>query len=100
MANNQRKWPNGTSGAASINLGVQMEARVQSMKKERGINSHDFNKLNKTNMLSAKISKEYKNSRISTPSVDMSRPSRDPYRSFKSQHQCQNFLSGFLCCHR
>ena len=63
-----------------------MEARVQSIKKERGVNSHDFNKLNKTNMLSAKISREYKNSGISTPSVDLSRPSRDPYRSFKSQH--------------
>ena len=86
MANNQRKWPNETSGAASINLGVQMEARVQSIKKERGVYSHDFNKLNKTNMLSAKISREYKNGGISTPSVDMSRPSRDPYRSFKSQH--------------
>ena len=77
-----------------------MEARVQSIKKERGVDSHDFNKLNKTNMLSAKISREYKNSGISTPSVDMSRPSRDPYRFFKSQHQCQNFLSGLLCCHR
>ena len=30
------------------------------MKKERGVNSQDFNKLNKTNMLSAKISREYK----------------------------------------
>ena len=77
-----------------------MEARVQSIKKERGVNSHDFNKLNKTNMLSAKISKEYKNSGISTPSVNISRPSRDPYHSFKSQHQCQNLLSGLLCCHR
>ena len=48
-----------------------MEARVQSIKKERGVNSHDFNKLNKTNMLSAKISKEYKNSGISTPSVNI-----------------------------
>ena len=67
-----------------------MEARVQSIKKERGVNSHDFNKLNKTNMLSAKISREYKNSGISTPSVDMSRRSRDPYRSFKSQHLCRN----------
>ena len=51
-----------------------MEARVQSIKKERGVNSHDFNKLNKTNMLSAKMSREYKNSGISTPSVDMCRP--------------------------
>ena len=64
-----------------------MEAHVLSLKKERGVNYHNCNCVTsstKTNMLSAKISSEYKNSEISTPSVDMSRPSRDPYRSFKS----------------
>ena len=61
--------------------------------------SHNCNKLNKTNMLSTKISRKFKNSVISTPSIDTSRPSRDPYRSFKSQHRCQNLCSGLLCCH-
>ena len=64
---------------------------------ERGVHSHNCNKLNKTNMLSAKISREFNNSGISTPSVDTSRRSRDPYRSFKSQHRCQNPRSGLLC---
>ena len=36
-------------------------------------------------MLSAKISREFKNSGTSTPSIDTFRPSRDPYRSFRSQ---------------
>ena len=44
------------------------------------------NNLNKTNMLSAKISGEFKDSGISSSSIDTSRPSRDPYRSLKSQH--------------
>ena len=30
----------------------------------------------------------------------MSRPSRDPYLSLKSQHRCQNPRSGLLCCRR
>ena len=51
-------------------------------------------------MLLAKISREFKNRGISTPSIDTSRSSRDPYRSFKSQHRCQNLCSGLLCCHR
>ena len=41
-------------------------------------------------MLSAKISRKFKNSGISTPSIDTPRPSREPYRSLKSQHWCQN----------
>ena len=41
-------------------------------------------------MLSAKISRGFKNSGISSPPIDTSSPSRDPYRSFKSQHRCQN----------
>ena len=45
-------------------------------------------------MLSANISKELKNSGISFPSIYRIRPSRDPYCSFKSQHQCQNPLLG------
>ena len=51
----------------------------------RGVYSHYSNNLNKTNMLSAKISREFKNSGTSTPSIDTFRPSRDPYRSFRSQ---------------
>ena len=51
----------------------------------RGVYSHSSNNLNKTNMLSAKISREFKNSGTSTPSIDTFRPSRDPYRSFRSQ---------------
>ena len=31
-----------------------------------------------------------------TPLIDMSRPSRDPYRSFKSQHRYQNPCSGLF----
>ena len=50
--------------------------------KERGVYSHNCNKLNKTNMLSAKISKEFKNSGISAPSI------------------IDNPLVGLLCCHR
>ena len=41
--------------------------------KERGVHSHNCNKLNETNMLSAKISREFNNSGIFTPSVDTSR---------------------------
>ena len=41
-------------------------------------------------MLSAKISKEFKNSGISTP-IFSSRPTRDPYQSLKFQ-QCQNLV--------
>ena len=61
--------------------------------------SCDCNKLNKANMLSVKISREFKNSGIFTPSIDTSRPPRDPYRPFKYQHRCQNPHSGSLCCH-
>ena len=43
-----------------------------------------------------KIPREFKNSGISTPSIDTSRSSGD----FKSQHRCQNPRSGLLCCHR
>ena len=50
--------------------------------KERGVYSHNCNKLNKTNMLSAEISKEFKNSGIPTPSI------------------IDNPLVGLLCCHR
>ena len=41
-------------------------------------------------MLSAKKLREFGNSRISTPLIDTSRPSRDPCRSFKSQPRGQN----------
>ena len=46
--------------------------------------SRNCNKLNKTNTLLVKILREFKNSGIATPSVDMSRPSRDPYCSFSN----------------
>ena len=51
--------------------------------KERGVYSYNCNELNKTDTLVAKISREYKNS-ASTPSIDPSRPSRDPYRCLKT----------------
>ena len=51
-------------------------------------------------MLLPKMSREFKESRMSTPSIDTSRSSTDPYLSFKYQHQCQNPCSGLLCCHR
>ena len=66
--------------------------------KERGVYSHNCNKLNKPNMLSAQTSREFKNDGISTPSINTS---RDPYRSFKSHQRLnQNPRSGLLCCHR
>ena len=43
------------------------------------------NTFNKTKMLSTKISKEFNNTGISSPSIDTTRPSWDPCRSFKSQ---------------
>ena len=52
--------------------------------KERGVYSHNCNKLNKSYMLLAKISREFKNSQISRPEI-------------KSQHRCQNPRSGLLC---
>ena len=51
--------------------------------------THNCNKFNKTITLSLKMSREFTNSLIFTPSFNTSRPSRDPYRSFKSQHRCQ-----------
>ena len=36
--------------------------------------------------------------KLFSPSVDTSRPSRDPHRSFRSQLRCQNPHSGSLCC--
>ena len=59
--------------------------------KKRGVYSHNCNKLNKTHMLSAKISREFKNGGKSTRLVDTSRPSRDP-------RLCQN-PRPLLCCH-
>ena len=53
----------------------------------------------KTDMLLIKILREYMNSRISSPSIDTSRLSRTPYRSFKSLLQCHNPHSELLCCH-
>ena len=55
--------------------------------KKIGVFSYNCNKLNKTNMLSAKILRKFRNSGKSTPSIDMSRPSGDPYCSFKSQYR-------------
>ena len=46
--------------------------------------SHNCNKLDKTNILLVKISREFKNSGIATPSIDTSRSSRDPYCSFSN----------------
>ena len=66
--------------------------------KERGVYSHNCNKLNKNNMTSAKIpNQRVINSGISASSVDMS---RNPYDSFKSQNRCQNPRSGLLCLQR
>ena len=49
--------------------------------KERGVYSHNYKKLKKTNMLSPNTSREFKNSGLPTPSIDTSRLSdlsRDP----------------------
>ena len=53
----------------------------------------------KTDMLLIKISRQFMNSRISSPSIDTSRLSRTPYCSFKSLLKCQNPHSESLCCH-
>ena len=54
--------------------------------KQRGVYSRTYN-CKKHNILSAKISGELENSRISSLSIDTctSRPPRDPQRFFKSQ---------------
>ena len=52
--------------------------------RERGVYFHNCNKLNRSYMLSAKISREFKNSQISRLEI-------------KSQHRCQNPRSGLLC---
>ena len=49
------------------------------------------------NILFSKLlqERELKNNGISTPSIDTSRLSRDPYCSFKSQHPRQNPTQGY-----
>ena len=71
--------------------GVHIERRRL---KEKGVCSHNGNKLNETTMLSAKISRELINSILSSPSIGTSWPSKYRYRSFKSQCPCQNPRSG------
>ena len=96
MANKQRKWPNGTSGAASINLGVQMEARVQSMKKERGVNSHDFNKLKSTKIAEYPLHQLIClglleiHIALSNPSINV--------RTFSQGHDCVAIVSRSILC--
>ena len=95
-----RKWPNKWNArGVYLILGILAFNRWRRLK-ERGVHSHNCNKLNETNMLSAKISREFNNSGISTPSIDTSRRSRDRFRSFKSQHRCQNPHTLLLCYHR
>jgi len=78
-------------------IGVQAGAFNRRLK-ETDVYCYNCNKLTKTkNVLSAKILRKFKNSGISTPSIDTPWPSRDPYRSFKSQHRCKNPRSGLLC---
>ena len=61
-----------------------------------GVHSHcNCNKLNKTNELSAEMSRKLKNSRISISSIDPSISSRDPCGCFKYQHGLMS-----ICCHR
>ena len=62
--------------------------------KERGIYSDDRNKLNKTNMLLAKISREFKNGGVSTPTLLICLG--HPYCSFNSQQRSQNPRSMFI----
>ena len=75
------KWPNNCQRRL-----VNSRGPSGGVKRERHLlYSHNCNKLDKTNMLLAKISRGVKNSGIATPSIDMSRPSRDPYRSFSNR---------------
>lgn len=73
--------------------------------KERGVYSN-CHKLNKTVMLSDKISIEFVNSKTSSPSIYMSRLSRDSYRSSKLNLHVKifsvlvEFVIGSLCCSR
>ena len=50
--------------------------------------------LNETNMLSTKISREYSNSRLSSPSIGTSWPSKDPRLSFESECHVQGHSVG------
>ena len=50
-------------------------------------------------MLSAKTSRELKDSTICGPSIHLD-SLKIQYHSFKSQHQCKNPRSGLLHCHR
>ena len=70
--------------------------------KERGVYSHNCNKLNKTNMLSAKILREFQNSGISTPSIDTSQGRLEIQIALSNPNidGCQNPRLGSLCCHR
>ena len=98
--------PGKTSFSSPVKINFQpflliLGVHIRAFKRERHLFSwKSCNKLNKTNMLSANISRELKNSGISFPSIYRIRPSRDPYCSFKSQHLCQNPLLGLLCCFR
>ena len=94
------RWSHPTDASITVTIEINSSTVNDPYKRPGWSKSHNCNKLNKTNMLSTKISRKFKNSVISTPSlIDTSRPSRDPYRSFKSQHRCQNLCSELLCCH-
>ena len=56
-----------------------------------------YYKLNKTNMFSAKISREFNNNPLHQL-IHLGHL-KIQYLSFKSQHRCQNPCSGLLCCH-
>ena len=83
-----RKRPNKRPGRLLNFFGSKWGRLIHTRRlKEKGVYTHNSNKLNKTNMLSAKISREFKNSGISTSSKfvnnnNTSGPSRDPYCSF------------------
>ena len=53
----------------SVQVGCQIDWRHL---QERGFYFHNCNQLNKTKMLLAKMSREFRNSRISTPPIDTS----------------------------
>ena len=86
-----RKWPNKRTGRLLNFRGLS----------ERGVYSHNCNKLKETNTvwIRQKYQESWKKNGISTPSIDMSWPSRNPCHPFNTQQRCQNPRSGLLCCH-
>ena len=66
--------------------------------RERGVYSHTYNKHNKTNILSAKRSREsLQIAEYPLHQLIRLRHVNHPYRFFKFQHRCQRILAQGYC---